>query len=224
MNLEGIDKRPIIILSTPRSGSTILAYNIQQFYKNKGHDLRLYNEVIDPDLNNRDKTDFTNIDITSNEFILKVHLWDLLKYFPTNIKNLINTGYLIRIRRKDFAKQLLSYYIEHKRQIWGYTKQDLDKIDISDMHIEHNEIIQLIPLLHLYNKVLDKVDYKYDMDVYYEDLVFDDSDVSISTPKPKNYTDLYNLCKNYVKNPHIYTLNWYERKYVYKLLPDLKIG
>jgi hypothetical protein len=185
-------KFPIVIISSPRSGSTPLAFEL----KNK-HNVELFNEPFTEhssksEPNDEEKTRLMSL-LKNNDsrFILKIHLDDL-KFYPEEIIKLIETHncHLIRIRRKDIVKQCISLYIELERNIWGYYKDFIDQKKIDSLTstvipINFNMLKHSLKRIVKVNDELNKLNYKFDQDVWYEDLSFDDT--FIVTPKPNNY-------------------------------------
>jgi LPS sulfotransferase NodH len=179
-----IDKFPIIICSSPRTGSTLLAQIIKSKYSN----LQLFSE---PDASNT-MDDFIEYSNNSNQYILKFHLKQLFK-FPQNINKKIfnNDAFLIRIQRKNEIDQIVSNYIELYRNIWYYDKDTTYKEEI--IPIDLDSIKLSISTVRQYNNILNNLNIKYDLDLYYENLITGE-DIHFTsgiTPKPINHTQLY---------------------------------
>lgn len=200
-------KFPIVLISSPRSGSTPLAYHLKNKYK-----IELFNETFSLHSINSNTESINEERIrllallknNESKFILKIHLDDLKKY-PDEIIKLIETHncYLIRVRRKDLLKQCVSLYIESYRNIWGYYKNfiDKDKIDnliSTDIPLRYYKIKQCANRIVKINDELNSLPYVIDQDVWYEDLKFDDT--FIITPKPKNYNDIQKNIELFLKN------------------------
>jgi LPS sulfotransferase NodH len=185
-------KFPIVIISSPRSGSTPLAFEL----KNK-HNVELFNEPFSQhssksEPNDEEKTRLISL-LKNNDsrFILKIHLDDL-KFYPEEIIKLIETHncHLIRIRRRDIVKQCVSLYIELQRNIWGYYKdfinqKEIDSLTDTSLPINQSMIKHCVKRITKVNGELNSLSYVFDQDVWYEDLVFDET--FIITPKPNNY-------------------------------------
>jgi LPS sulfotransferase NodH len=186
-----INKFPVIILSSPRTGSTLLAQTI----KSKYYNLKLF---LEPDASNM-MDDFIEYTNDSNQYILKFHLKQFFK-FPQNINKKIfnNDAFLIRIRRKNELDQIVSNYIELYRNIWSYDKDITYKEEI--IPIDLNTIKISVATIRQYNIVLNTLDIKYDLDVYYEDLIMEEDiySSSVVTPKPTNHNQLYQTIKKYL--------------------------
>ena len=64
-----LTKFPIIIVSNSRAGSSALGYNIQKTMKDRGLDIRYFNEPS----STAEYKEFLEFIKTSNEYILKAH-------------------------------------------------------------------------------------------------------------------------------------------------------
>ena len=196
---------PIVIISSPRSGSTPLAFDL----KHK-HNVELFNEPYSQhssksEPNNEEKTRLMSL-LKNNDsrFILKIHLDDL-KFYPEEIIKLIETHncHLIRIRRRDIVKQCTSLYIEFQRNIWGYykdftSKTEIDTLTNTDVPINQFTIEHSVKRIIKVNDELNSLSYTIDQDVWYEDLFFDDT--FIVTPKPNNYDTIKEKIETLIKN------------------------
>jgi len=189
-----INKFPVMILSSPRTGSTLLANVLSNRYTN----LALFSE---PDANNT-MDRFNEYAATSDQYILKFHLKHLFKFPKDVIKKVINhDAFLIRIRRKNIVDQIVSNYIELNRNVWHYKIADIEKYKEELIEINDSTINLAINSILNFNKKLDELDIKYDLDIYYEDLIQQlDNNDTIVTPKPKNYNELYLAVEETYKN------------------------
>ena len=176
-------KSPIVILSSPRVGSTLLVDSIERL---SGFTLRKYAE---PYINNQ-MNELMQAHDKKYRYILKVHAYDLIKDYPASIKKMINNNdcYLIRIRRKNLIAQLTSEYISQKRKKWSYQKQDI--ISNNDIEIDNELIQKSLRIILTSNHIIDTYPVNFNLDLFYEDLDID-LPVSIPTPQPKNYDLIY---------------------------------
>jgi len=181
-----IDKFPIIILSSPRTGSTLLAKVLSKQYP----DLVLF---LEPDEKNTIDS-FTEYSRTNRTYILKTHAKQLTK-FPAHLIKTIFTkdAFLIRVRRKNVLDQIVSNYIELHRNVWTYDLESVSKFNNEQMSIDIDTIKIAIEAIKNYNKSIDTLQINYDLDLYYEDLIKDlgNEMVTIVTPKPLNHTEIY---------------------------------
>ena len=192
-----INKFPVIILSSPRTGSTVLA----EILSKKFPELELFSE---PDsytkkLGDRDSMDnFTNYSNISNQYILKCHLKYFIKY-PTNIiKKVINhDAFFIRIKRRNVLDQMVSMYIELIRKQWCYNADIAESYKDKIVPIESDIITKAVRQINEFNNPLKGLNINYDLEIYYEDLIKDINEVyktnSNITPKPTNHTEIYQL-------------------------------
>jgi hypothetical protein len=189
-----IEKFPIIILSSPRTGSNLLAKVLSNNYSY----LKLF---LEPDETNN-MQDFIEYATDNNQYILKFHLKQLYK-FPEFIKNKIfsHDASLIRVRRRNVIDQMVSIYIELCRGVWYYHLDTVEKYKDEKILIDATTINTAIQTTKNYNNSIDTLKINYDLDLYYEDLVEEFSNVSptIITPKPVNLDEVYWAIKNQLK-------------------------
>jgi len=185
-----ISRLPVVILSSKRTGSTFLTYYIFNLLKNNYNKLH---EFIEPAESNQIQKLLEVINEHEN-YVLKVHAYDLVTVYPLNIKNIIDTHncFLIRIRRKNIIDQIASHYIASERNIWGYNKDT--QYDTAVKKININRIKRSIGFISIYNQTLDNFPATFDLDIYYEDLPIIDGN-SIKTPKPENYDEICKMIK-----------------------------
>lgn len=184
---EKINKFPIIIMSSPRTGSTSLAYDICQVHPN----LKLFNENLTHAINSNESSEISSFIKNDKNYILKFHLGDINKY--PEIDNILNDAYLIRIRRHNVLEQIVSFYIELHRNIWGYYKNSYASIS-DTIPLDNRRATGSISTILSYNAKLNKCKYNFDLDVYYEDLSFTNDELR-QTPKPLNYMEVCEFIK-----------------------------
>lgn len=178
-NLSNIEKFPIIILSSPRTGSTSLGdflskkYNIVYYCEPNGNFLPI-----------------------KEEYILKFHARDLKKY-PSQIISKIfkNDCFLIRIRRRNLVSQIASNYVSLKRGRWNYKSDTV--LEPESMEIDNDLVDISIKTVKIYNQHLETLIVNYDMDLYYEDIILDIQATDyVITPKPLFYDELKDIILN----------------------------
>jgi LPS sulfotransferase NodH len=201
--IDNIDKFPIIILSSPRTGSTVLA----EILSKKFPELELFIEPdsYDKKLEARDSMDnFINYSKMSDQYILKCHLKYFIKY-PTIFKKVIDhNAFLIKIRRKNIIDQMVSMYIELIRHQWCYNADIAEKYKDKIVPIENNIITKAVQQINEFNNPLRGLNIKYDLEIYYEDLINDINGIyktnSNMTPKPINHNEIYQAIEYYLLN------------------------
>ena len=183
-----ISRLPVIILSSKRTGSTFLTYQVCELLKNDYNNLH---EFIEPAESNQMEKLLEVIDYHEN-YVLKVHAYDLITVYPPKIKNIIDTHncFLIRIRRRNTIDQIASHYIASERNIWGYNNDTL--YDKTVKKIDINRIKRSIRFISTYNQIIDNFPVPFDLDLYYEDLPIIDGK-SIKTPNPENYDEIWKM-------------------------------
>ena len=182
-----ISRLPVIILSSKRTGSTFLTYLVCESLKNDYNNLH---EFIEPGISQIEKL----LEVIDNQenYVLKVHAYDLITVYPPKIKNIIDTHncFLIRIRRRNTIDQIASHYIASERNIWGYNNDTL--YDNTVKKIDINRIKRSIKFISTYNQIIDNFPVTFDLDLYYEDLPIIDGK-SIKTPNPENYDEIWKI-------------------------------
>jgi LPS sulfotransferase NodH len=180
-----ITKTPILILATPRTGSTVLGAYIKSLCKK---DIPYFQE---PDYSGQVEIDqFRNYFTHSKDFILKCHFIYLHRYGSDVSDYLLGDAYKIRIRRKDFVKQVASFFIADARNLrWHF--QNAEELNFVDtIPINTLKIKQHIAFLKYANYKLDHAPVSFDLDLYYEDLPTINGTGYYIAPKPSNYNEL----------------------------------
>lgn len=195
--IDTIDKFPIIILSSPRTGSTVLAEIISKKFPK----LQWFSEpdCIVPRWTQAGSMDkFTKYSKISNQYILKCHLNYLSKY-PTNlIETVMNhDAFLIKISRRNVISQMVSTYIEMVRQIWYYDMSTVKKYNDEIIPIKDEIIERAVRRIKECNESFNEIQLNYNLEICYEDFISNINDSyrtnSKITPKPINYTEIYQL-------------------------------
>ena len=202
---------PIIIISSFRTGSTLLAKQLEKEFISRGETPVLFHE---PGLASNNGTPKSLINFTeyvkngNRDYILKVHGHDLIapsfknnqwvNKYPDDLKNIRdNAKFLIRIRRNNVIEQCASAYLTSVRQKWHYFVTDRllanEKIQIDYAHLRHSVSGTLLAnaICNMFPNQL------FDLDLKYEDIDWSTIDMSlvlIPTPKPSNYEQLLIAC------------------------------
>ena len=189
--IDNINKFPIIILSSPRTGSSFLSEIIASSYPN----LKLFSE---PDANNL-MDSFNEYSKNSNEYILKCHLFNLVKY-PIVIKKIVTCdAFLIKLRRRNVIEQMISHYVALIRRKWYYDVHSAQTYRETTITIEDKIIEKAVRQINEFNEPAGLSNIKYDLEIYYEDFINNNTDVyntkSTITPKPINHNEIYQLIK-----------------------------
>lgn len=185
--LEEAGARSVIILSTPRSGSTYLG----QAISNK-LDCDFFSEPSRP-RNNRMKEFFFHANL-NKRFVLKEHTLMYMKNYINIFDK--NDFFFIRLRRKNILKQILSSYISNQRQNWFYNKSHFKNDNIS---LNQQQLIDTCEYIKKFNMASEIYKGRVDFDLYFEDLKFDHS-ISLPSLKPDNYHELNVWAKDILKN------------------------
>ena len=181
-----ISKLPVVILSSKRTGSTVLAIEMLDQLRSVHGDVGFYNEPMESRSEDQMRGLMQAID-RDEPFVLKVHAYDVVREYPNTVKDLITSGdvFLVRIRRRNIVEQIASHYLASRRNTWQYHGNeqigeesmvpiDMERLDRSIRYINH------------YNMTLDGYPASFDLDLCYEDLSFLGR-IYAKTPKPDDY-------------------------------------
>lgn len=207
------DRLPVLILSTPRTGSTPLLHYIQ---KQHGPDVQLFMEPTtgnwqpnSEDWQTGDEMVRFNATISSTDkFIVKDHIHTFHKHSKQSLDILLSDRTLkIRLQRRNFAEQIASRYIVWCRKEWHYTEIAASKTSVAEVPVYTNVIIDIATKLKKINKQLSESTITFDVDLFYEDIITlcDLKQTGfIETPKPDNYPGLIKHIEYQIKNiPHL---------------------
>jgi hypothetical protein len=163
-------KLPIVIISSIRTGSTGLLFELEKIFLEKGISPVVLNEPIV--YNNKSDSVIPFLkSINTNQFILKVHAYDLQYYPKYFIKKLENNSYnIIRLRRKSIIDQCLSLYISLYTKIWINTTETNKQLENTTIEISEQLLHKTIEDVKKFNKAIDNCAYKFSLDLIYEDL------------------------------------------------------
>jgi len=192
--MYNITRFPVIILSSPRTGSTILAYDIQEELNKQGKSFQVFNEPITGSQHD------SFLSYKNKDYILKIHAHDLIKY-PTHIIDMIKerSCFLIRIRRRNIEDQILSWYIARQTRGFGYYNPYGIEQHLLDSNktliVSPDEIIENVRSIKKFNNELNEIDVKFDLDLFYEDLNFKSTHM-IKAPKPINHLKIREVINN----------------------------
>lgn len=192
-------KFPTLIISSPRTGSTILGDNISV----ENNNMKYFSE---PHLNDKHFHEFLDYSSQSIDYILKIHAQDI-KYYTLNLTDF----YLIRLRRKNIVDQIASYYVAHTRKKFGaYDPDSIEYNNYQNSTIQYNfKILKMcIDSMISFNEHLQIFDKQFnitfDHDLWYEDLNLDtDNDQKYRVHKtayPKNYHTLKSIITHILDN------------------------
>ena len=189
-----ITKTPILIISSPRTGSSVLGSYLQTLY-----DVPYFKE---PDYTGgKEMTDFYDYFSQSKNFILKIHYIHLNRYRSDITNYLIENAYKIRIRRKNIVEQIASFYIATERGLrWHF--RNTDQLNLVDtLNIDIAKIKQNILYIKYANYKLKSAPINFDLDLYYEDLPEMTDAGYYIVPKPSNYNELLSTITELVPPP-----------------------
>jgi hypothetical protein len=184
INLE-INRFPIVILGTARTGSSVLTNHLALKYPK----LRLWSE---PDHKSETLCDFIEYAKISDEYIVKILASSLNKYpiWFIRLKLLNKACHLIKLKRRSIIDQVASYYIASERNIWYYYNHDFNnwKNSITPINIDREIIEGMITLIKTDTQKIEPL--LCDDTYFYEDIQDQLDAPDLKTPKPINYIDL----------------------------------
>lgn len=184
-----INKRPIVVLSAPRTGSTALTAYIRKMSNDSS-----IQAFYEPDAVGGRMNEFLQVyNSDSKNFIVKTHLMNIERYSP-EIANFFTTSdsvFRIRIQRKDLIKQIVSYYIAVSRgNKWHY--RNVNELDIVDnISIDNSMLQNHVKHIIRGNKILKESKINFDLNLFYEDLPEMNNLSFYINPKPVNYQEIF---------------------------------
>jgi len=203
-------KLPIVILSSPRSGSNVLYDTICNYLSdNKIHYVGTGVEPLLFDNYNDTKSlkKFDEI-IATNNFVTKIHAIHLKKLYPNYfVQNILQKKYtIVRIRRRNIIEQLISLYIctlidiinKGDELIWSNTKKSNRLIEDKKIPIYEDVLKKVINYGILAITYCENFNYNFDLDLYYEDLSFNSKKHFKPTKKPSNYEELHTIFSDHL--------------------------
>lgn len=178
-----IDSLPVVILSSPRSGSTALAMSL---HHQLGGVL-----FIEPGLKEVSLNQFLRHTSMKTDYILKEHASVLLKKYPNfDFKN----ATVIRIKRQNFISQVVSSYITGKTKKWFYTEEDRHYQD-NVVPLDESFLKASFVYITTQNRIVNNFKGKIDLEVNYEDIEHELTHGQ-RTMQPKNYQQLLEWATN----------------------------
>lgn len=204
MTYSGL-KNKIIIVSSRRTGSTALLYDIAEFYRQKDPSFMLLNEtsvkgfapVEIADNPSISETAFADI-LQNKNFALKAHAFDIERFYPKIIFDAINSDdvSVVKIRRSNFLEQCISTYVSKQTNIWFCDGKSNIALSETNISIDMTEIKQVIETTRQFNQALDRIT-KCDLDLVYEDCSFSTKWV-VKNNKTKNHDQLETVFKRLI--------------------------
>lgn len=188
-----ITKFPVIVISTHRSGSTILSQYIAKKYN-----LHWFNE---PDENATSLLNFKSYSKNEKNYVLKFHARNFSLYENLDI---FENSFLISIQRKNKIEQIASEYVARVRNKYIYDTiiPDYSK----SIHINAFDIIVSSEVIFKANLALKNLNIKFNARLYYENLDLHElgkNSINIVTPKPENYDYLKSRVEKYLSLQHV---------------------
>jgi hypothetical protein len=184
-----INKWPVIIFASPRTGSNALGYHIANLHNNTFY----YSEpAMDFQFQNYAQQ-------TKNKHVIKVIASHLINYPKESIEYIFSSNnFKIKLQRKNLKEQIASYYIAKVRNAWVYWQpsdkklsqyekfyHDFSKNEI--LTIDEDQIKMCIDDILKNNLIIDKLD--VDLELCLEDFDYLNTQTK-KTPRPCNYNEL----------------------------------
>ena len=180
-------KFPIVILANYRTGSSALAINIAKKYNLKYFSEPCHNDNV------------TNLDFHKMEFMrfYTQHFNNnfLIKFMPSQIscfnpyeEILSRNNFLIKLRRCNKIEQIASFYIANKRK--KFFKLKTEKIEKYFLEINTFDLSECCITIIRNDFFLEKLPYKEDMNLFYEDLEFISDTDHVLSDQPENMEEI----------------------------------
>ena len=182
------NKRPIVILSNYRTGSTALSNEISE-------SLHLHNFTephLYPDMLNFLKEALA---WKSNNFLLKV-MFDQIDDFYREILEL--DCFKVKLTRRDLIKQISSNYIALRTDKWQ--RETTDPIVEYSLDINYGYIHNAVDNILICEQASKNLDIKYDMELFYEDIKFNNTTFLKIIP-PKNLREIEHAVMQIIQQP-----------------------
>jgi hypothetical protein len=185
---EPIEKFPIIVLASPRTGSNPFTHDLNVLY-------RKCKAFYEPEWSKDHWDEFLEFSKNNNNYIIKLMASSIPLYPKYVVDKLVDgTAYVFRLKRRNIIDQIASHYVARMRGIWCYQPtnkeawEDLLRTP-TDISIDLKEIDQSIKMVKYDIELVD--DYDSDQTIFYEDMT-SLSSADIKTPLPTNYQDVIN--------------------------------
>jgi hypothetical protein len=194
--INSIHKLPIVIVATPRSGSSWLGKRLAKHYN--------VDWLCEPwnSKENCIKLEQNYIDSTPYVTKFLIHQLPALEMHQT----ILNSDcFKIKLSRNNLIDQVVSLYIARKREIWSQPVKSISEyivpVDLADMSI-------CIAHLIYYTKMLNDCEIKFDLELSYEMLDFEEcsDNTNFKTSQPTNIGDIYKLASNLIVMHNKYNL------------------
>jgi hypothetical protein len=191
-----ITKFPVVIFTSPRTGSTAFAH-----YLKKQNPTKQY--FIEPILDQNQMIEFTRVFNSTNDYIIKVMgetivkpNWEVPQHPQYMIDKMLSAEtYKIKLYRRNVIEQVASYYIGSIRNYWEYNEDNVLNFNVNDnIKIDLPKIQRAIRIIKYNNEVIDII--KADITLYYEDINYFDNR-TVLTPKPHNYAELLRVVEHF---------------------------
>lgn len=194
--LEAINKNPILIVSTPRSGSTLLKNKISNHYKN-------FRSFSEPDQSSETMAEFLPEYYSGNDsYIIKAHSSYICNpyegkpavYPKTIVDDFLHSDrfFKVAVKRKDIVEQIGSFYIALERDKWHYDDgKDSSFYAKNSVTIDESGIKFAIKMIDQFYYDFSRFDHLNHC-IYYEDIFTPGERSFMITPPPTNYVELLN--------------------------------
>jgi hypothetical protein len=187
-----IDKFPIIILASPRTGCSVIGELLSLKYQ-----VQYFNEPFASQVYGIDNSEqFLNQTKNNTQYILKTMACDFYSYAPDYLKEKAKSAFIIRTRRKDILEQITSHYIATKRGIFMYNKHTIKSEGLQEVYekeeipIERQTVFDIIKHVNRYNNAVDNLPVNVDLDLWYEDIDGIESPNLLKSIQPVNYNKI----------------------------------
>jgi hypothetical protein len=190
------NKKKIVIISSPRTGSTPLLYDIHHYLEQNDNRLLLLNEpIVKPEKTNSNKITSGDIDIIicRQNFILKAHASDIKTLYSDFFNEKINTDEIavVRIKRRQIVDQCVSFYVSSHTNLWFNKGNNNLLLPTIKLPVVRTQMIDIFSDLTKFNTICDTIPCNLVLDVVYEDYTFLTNDV-VKNQRIANYEEIYN--------------------------------
>ena len=186
-----VDDRPIIIHSYFRAGSTAVCDSLAKHYNYKNFDEAFHNSF------HLRRKKFLQYQGSNTDFVVKITGSCLSPKWEQLQESLWTRSLVVRLRRRDFLSQMVSWYISTVTDNWHETQnKQLEKYAVP---LRKHDMVLAKLKMQSNNQIVDNCDRRIDVDLFYEDIAMPNTKF-VYRKKPTNYKELVNFAQQIIES------------------------
>jgi hypothetical protein len=204
-----VTKWPVIIIATPRSGSTELAFQLWKEYNLKRYPTEFQNIYSDSSIDHLTETikcfpepnkddshyDFVNtINSGNSDYIAKFMVDQIGNYSPLD-KLLESDCFKIRLLRENLEDQIVSLYIARVRNNWHQFSVDVAEYEVP---VDVTLLRECIVNIKFVDTQLRNAQIDFDVTVTYETMKFGESVDCFKITPPTNVNKIRDIVRRFL--------------------------